>query len=42
MSHDLGLRVIVEGVETKDDFDRIKKLGVDIAQGYYFSKANAK
>jgi EAL domain-containing protein (putative c-di-GMP-specific phosphodiesterase class I) len=38
LSHDLGLRVIVEGVETKDDFDRIKKLGVDIAQGYYFSR----
>lgn len=38
MSHDLGMRVIAEGVETKEDFDRIKKLGVDIAQGYYFAK----
>lgn len=38
MAHDLGLTVIAEGIETEDDFERIRKLGADIAQGYYFSK----
>lgn len=38
MAHDLGLNVIAEGIETEEDFERIRTLGVDIAQGYYFAK----
>ncbi len=38
MARDLGLSVTAEGIETKEDFERIKKLGVDLAQGYYFAK----
>ena len=35
---DYQLAVIVEGVETKTDFEHIKNLGCDIIQGYYLSK----
>ncbi|MBV4465854.1 EAL domain-containing protein [Pseudomonas sp. SWRI79] len=38
MAHDLGLSVTAEGIETEADFERISKLGADIAQGYYFAK----
>ncbi len=31
------LEVIVEGVETKADFEHIKTLGCDIVQGFYFT-----
>lgn len=32
------LKVIVEGIETKEDFNYVKELGCDLAQGYYFTK----
>jgi EAL domain-containing protein (putative c-di-GMP-specific phosphodiesterase class I) len=34
----LDLRVVVEGVETKDQLDALVALGVHYFQGYYFSK----
>jgi len=34
----LEVPVIVEGVETKEQYDLLKELGCDIIQGYYFSK----
>lgn len=34
----LGTPVIVEGVETEQQYLLLKKLGADIIQGYYFSK----
>jgi EAL domain-containing protein (putative c-di-GMP-specific phosphodiesterase class I) len=34
----LGLYVLAEGVETPDQLERVKSLGCDLAQGYYFSK----
>ena len=34
----LQVPVIAEGVETKEQLDVMKRLGVDTVQGYYFSK----
>lgn len=38
MSKELGTTVIIEGVETKDQLELLKKYGCDIFQGYYFAK----
>jgi EAL domain-containing protein (putative c-di-GMP-specific phosphodiesterase class I) len=34
----INAKIVVEGIETKEQFDYMKKLGVDYIQGYYFSK----
>lgn len=39
MAHEMGLKVVAEGVETKEMLDEMEKIGVDYIQGYYFSKA---
>ncbi len=36
--HDLGMKMIVEGVEHRRQFERLKDFGADTIQGYYFSK----
>jgi EAL domain-containing protein (putative c-di-GMP-specific phosphodiesterase class I) len=38
MVHDMGLRIVSEGVETQEQFHAIVDFGVDYVQGYYFSK----
>ncbi|MEA2464115.1 MAG: hypothetical protein QOJ98_1862 [Acidobacteriota bacterium] len=38
LGHNMGLVVIAEGVETADSWDALKRLGCDMAQGYYMSK----
>lgn len=38
LCHDLGLNVVAEGVETKEQLDYVKGIGCDLYQGYYFSK----
>ncbi|PJI42178.1 EAL domain-containing protein [Ferrovibrio sp.] len=38
MAHNLGLRVVAEGVETQADVDMLKALDCDEAQGYLFAK----
>lgn len=38
MSNDLGLDVIAEGVETKEQADFLYDHGCPVSQGYYFSK----
>ncbi len=38
LSHSINLKVIVEGVETVNQYDLLKEVGVDTIQGYYFSK----
>ncbi len=38
MAHKLKIKVIAEGVETKDQCGLLKKMGCDYAQGYLFSK----
>jgi PAS domain S-box-containing protein len=42
LSKGLGLKTIVEGVETKEQADLLVLLGVDIFQGYYFAKPLSK
>jgi diguanylate cyclase (GGDEF)-like protein/PAS domain S-box-containing protein len=34
----LGMRVVAEGVETPDQVKRLKQIGCDYVQGYYFSR----
>jgi diguanylate cyclase (GGDEF)-like protein len=38
LGHDLGLRVVAEGVEDGDTFDRLALLGCDAAQGYFIAR----
>ena len=38
MSHSLGLTVVAEGVETKEQHTLLNELGCDFMQGFYFSK----
>ncbi|HWQ95664.1 MAG TPA: bifunctional diguanylate cyclase/phosphodiesterase [Gammaproteobacteria bacterium] len=35
LGHNLGLRVVAEGVESEDTLERLKGLGCDAVQGYY-------
>jgi diguanylate cyclase (GGDEF)-like protein len=37
LGHNMGLTVIAEGVETRESWDILKRLGCDLAQGYYMS-----
>ena len=39
---DLNFKIVSEGVETKEQLEFLKFLGVDYAQGYYFSKPISK
>ncbi len=38
LSHDLGLTVVAEGVETREQFGALRELACDEAQGYLISK----
>ena len=38
MAHKLGMKVIAEGVEAKEQLDLLKTMNCDYVQGYYFSK----
>ena len=38
LAKNLNLTTVAEGVETEEDFHIIQELGVDLVQGYYFSK----
>ena len=38
LAHTLGMKIVVEGIETKEMVDIIASYGCDYMQGYYFSK----
>ena len=39
LGHNLGLRVVAEGVEEQEAWDKLRGLGCDLAQGYLLSRA---
>ena len=39
LAHELGMRVIAEGVETADQLAQLRKLGCERAQGHFFCEA---
>ncbi len=39
MAHNLDIKVIAEGIETKQQCDILSSIGCDFGQGYYFSKS---
>lgn len=42
LANRLGVRTIVEGVETKEQIEFVRKLKCDVVQGYYYSKPISK
>ena len=38
LAHNLGLKVVAEGVESEDAWRQLEALGCDFAQGYYLSR----
>jgi len=38
LGHTLGLKVLAEGVENRNQANKLRDMGCDLGQGYYFSK----
>ena len=38
LAHSLGLRTVAEGVETAAQAERLRELGCDLAQGFFFHR----
>lgn len=38
MIHNMGLKIVSEGIETTEQFKAVLELGIEYIQGYYFSK----
>jgi EAL domain-containing protein (putative c-di-GMP-specific phosphodiesterase class I) len=38
LAHEVGARVVAEGIERVDEFHTMKELGVDLGQGFYFGQ----
>ncbi|MFN7710314.1 MAG: putative bifunctional diguanylate cyclase/phosphodiesterase [Holosporales bacterium] len=41
LGHELGLEVVAEGIETEQEYNRIRELGCDLGQGYFFARPMA-
>ena len=41
MAHNLHMKVIVEGIETAEELERVVELGADAAQGYLLGRPSA-
>lgn len=37
LAHNVGLKVVAEGTETKEQIEALKELGCEMAQGYFYS-----
>jgi len=42
LARELGMKTIAEGIETADQRDRLRALGCDIGQGFYFGRAMSR
>lgn len=38
LAHDLGKKVVAEGIETREHWEKLAELGCDIAQGYFIAE----
>lgn len=38
VGHAMGLSVVAEGIETREQLDRLAEMGCDVIQGYFYSK----
>ncbi len=38
LAHNLGIRVVAEGIETAEQLEQLKKMGCEYGQGYFLSK----
>ena len=38
MANEMGIHVCIEGVETKEELECVKRIGADYIQGYYYGK----
>lgn len=38
LAHDLGIKTVAEGVETKEQVEMLRKFGCDMIQGFYYAK----
>ena len=38
MIHDMKLEIVAEGIETREQMEKIAEIGIEYIQGYYFSK----
>jgi EAL domain-containing protein (putative c-di-GMP-specific phosphodiesterase class I) len=38
LAHEMGAKVVAEGIERVDEFQTMLELGVDLGQGFYFGQ----